>query len=172
MKSSAPIVPIAVSTAIVTSILQWLLQPSWELISSVIFPSSFANTAIATLVVTVLAVVSMIFFHRPNPEVVSVRPGLYYLLQPGLEEVLLRYNILLLMKDSGIDALWAIIVIALLQSYIFAVRHNVRAFPSILFSGFVFLVAGYYYGMVPAIIAHTISNSLLRLKILNEIKNK
>jgi hypothetical protein len=126
MKSSAaPIVPIAFLTVIVTSILQWLLQPSWELISSVIFPNSFVNTAMATLVVAALAVVSMIFFHRPNPEVTSVRPALYYLLQPGLEEMLLRYNILLLIKDSGIDALWLVIVIALLQSYFFAVLHNV-----------------------------------------------
>lgn len=172
MKSSAPLLPIAALTAIVTGIMHWLLQPSWEVISLVIFPASFADTALATFVVTVIAVGSMVFFHRPNPEVTSVRPALYYSLQPGLEEILTRYNILLLMKDSGINALWLIICIAIVQSYLFAVRHNVRAFPSIFVSGFVYLVAGYYYGMIPAIVAHTVSNSMLRLKILNEISNR
>jgi hypothetical protein len=155
-------------TAIVTALFCVVMTPSWETISSVIFPASLISTGLVTVLVVIIALGLVVVFYRPNPELVPLRSAAYYLMQPGLEEVLFRFNIIMVLKESRVEAFWLILVIALLQAYLFAVMHNVKAFPKVLISSFVYFIAAYYYGMIPAVVAHTVGNLVVRAKMLRD----
>lgn len=159
---------LGVVTALVTSAAFVLMKPNWELISDVLFPSSVAPTALATAVATIFVFGLVTVFYRANPERTVLQPAAYFLAQSTLEEILFRFNIVMMLKSSGATALWIVVVVALLQAYFFAVLHNTKAFPKALVSSFVYFIACYYYGMIPAIIAHSAGNLLIRAKMLKD----
>ena len=155
-------------TASVTSAACVLIKPNWEMIMHVFFPSQVATTALATAVTTIIALGLVMVFYSANPERTVFQPATYYLLQSTLEEILFRFNIVMMLKSSGATALWIVVVVALLQAYFFAVLHNTKAFPKALVSSFCYFIAAFYYGMVPAIIAHSVGNLLIRAKMLRD----
>lgn len=162
------LVKLGIITFLVTLGIMLVFKPSWTVVLTTLLPAPLGNLPKGIVVTTGLASsLVFIFSAWSNPGRVRLGSVSYYVGQSSLEELLFRFNIVLLLRHYGVESIWIVLIVMALQAYLFAVLHSVRAFPKALVAACIYFLATWWYGPIPAMVAHITSNLLLRTIIAN-----
>lgn len=136
------------------------LKPSFEDILSIILPQNLETSLIATVSTTIVSALIVVTFYSGGTD--PHHTTKYYLIQPGMEEIIFRFNSLILIHVTKPD-LSHLILLSVIQATVFGLIHGSGIIKHAIL-GLVWIIGAYYGGIITAITAHTIGNLTYRVR--------
>lgn len=116
--------------------------------------------AIGTILSVTSSVVIMSFFYRGQVD--SARTTNFYLVSSPEEEVIFRFNTVLLANSLGLET-QQVVLVAVFQAIVFAILHP-KNFMKFFILALLWFATTYWAGIVPAMLGHIAANLTHRYK--------